>query len=173
MQCRLCASCWIYWKKYGGLKTPTQLEGAARAGSVRESHCLLNLLRKCFASSSSLHFVSRSRALAVTWPARRSRVCRRSLATRAEPSCWPRTGRPSSCRPPSWPASHGGCVRTSCSPTAPRADPTPPSTPTPSRLSVWKHTSAGFTLTNVCFWHRSECLFPQVWSGCLKPLSLR
>uniref|UniRef100_A0A674DTY0 Metastasis associated 1 family, member 2 n=1 Tax=Salmo trutta TaxID=8032 RepID=A0A674DTY0_SALTR len=28
MQCRLCASCWIYWKKYGGLKTPTQLEGA-------------------------------------------------------------------------------------------------------------------------------------------------
>ncbi|XP_064207786.1 metastasis-associated protein MTA2-like [Anguilla rostrata] len=30
MQCRLCASCWIYWKKYGGLKTPTQLEGGAR-----------------------------------------------------------------------------------------------------------------------------------------------
>uniref|UniRef100_A0A670JQW0 Metastasis associated 1 family member 2 n=1 Tax=Podarcis muralis TaxID=64176 RepID=A0A670JQW0_PODMU len=36
MQCRLCASCWIYWKKYGGLKTPTQLEGAAR--SVTEPH---------------------------------------------------------------------------------------------------------------------------------------
>lgn len=34
MQCRLCASCWIYWKKYGGLKTPTQLEGAGRTGSV-------------------------------------------------------------------------------------------------------------------------------------------
>uniref|UniRef100_A0AAY4AKH8 Metastasis associated 1 family, member 2 n=1 Tax=Denticeps clupeoides TaxID=299321 RepID=A0AAY4AKH8_9TELE len=33
LQCRLCASCWIYWKKYGGLKTPTQLEGAARSGS--------------------------------------------------------------------------------------------------------------------------------------------
>ncbi|XP_052458550.1 metastasis-associated protein MTA2 [Carassius gibelio] len=33
MQCRLCASCWIYWKKYGGLKTPTQLEGATRTGS--------------------------------------------------------------------------------------------------------------------------------------------
>uniref|UniRef100_A0A673IRD6 Metastasis-associated protein MTA2-like n=1 Tax=Sinocyclocheilus rhinocerous TaxID=307959 RepID=A0A673IRD6_9TELE len=30
MQCRLCATCWIYWKKYGGLKTPTQLEGATR-----------------------------------------------------------------------------------------------------------------------------------------------
>ncbi|XP_029449177.1 metastasis-associated protein MTA3 isoform X2 [Rhinatrema bivittatum] len=26
MQCRLCASCWIYWKKYGGLKMPTQTE---------------------------------------------------------------------------------------------------------------------------------------------------
>nr|XP_032655614.1 metastasis-associated protein MTA2 [Chelonoidis abingdonii] len=36
MQCRLCASCWIYWKKYGGLKTPTQLEGAAR--SATEPH---------------------------------------------------------------------------------------------------------------------------------------
>nr|XP_005988966.1 PREDICTED: metastasis-associated protein MTA2 [Latimeria chalumnae] len=34
MQCRLCASCWIYWKKYGGLKTPTQLDGAARGGMV-------------------------------------------------------------------------------------------------------------------------------------------
>ncbi|XP_052001480.1 metastasis-associated protein MTA2-like isoform X1 [Xyrauchen texanus] len=33
MQCRLCASCWTYWKKYGGLKTPTQLEGTTRTGS--------------------------------------------------------------------------------------------------------------------------------------------
>uniref|UniRef100_A0A671MH39 Metastasis-associated protein MTA2-like n=1 Tax=Sinocyclocheilus anshuiensis TaxID=1608454 RepID=A0A671MH39_9TELE len=30
MQCRLCATCWIYWKKYGGLKTPTQLEDGDR-----------------------------------------------------------------------------------------------------------------------------------------------
>ncbi|XP_069501294.1 metastasis-associated protein MTA2 isoform X1 [Ambystoma mexicanum] len=36
MQCRLCASCWIYWKKYGGLKTPTQLEGVTR--SITEPH---------------------------------------------------------------------------------------------------------------------------------------
>uniref|UniRef100_A0A8C7ZJL2 Metastasis associated 1 family, member 2 n=1 Tax=Oryzias sinensis TaxID=183150 RepID=A0A8C7ZJL2_9TELE len=35
MQCRLCASCWIYWKKYGGLKTPTQLEGATREAGPR------------------------------------------------------------------------------------------------------------------------------------------
>ncbi|XP_041122282.1 metastasis-associated protein MTA1-like isoform X1 [Polyodon spathula] len=27
MQCRLCASCWTYWKKYGGLRMPTRLDG--------------------------------------------------------------------------------------------------------------------------------------------------
>ncbi|XP_063295175.1 metastasis-associated protein MTA1 isoform X3 [Pelobates fuscus] len=27
MQCRLCTSCWAYWKKYGGLKMPTRLDG--------------------------------------------------------------------------------------------------------------------------------------------------
>ncbi|XP_061700148.1 metastasis-associated protein MTA1 [Syngnathoides biaculeatus] len=27
MQCCLCASCWTYWKKYGGLKMPTRLDG--------------------------------------------------------------------------------------------------------------------------------------------------
>ncbi|KAK2150440.1 hypothetical protein LSH36_405g02071 [Paralvinella palmiformis] len=27
MQCRLCAMCWVYWKKYGGLKMPTRLDG--------------------------------------------------------------------------------------------------------------------------------------------------
>ncbi|XP_063154666.1 metastasis-associated protein MTA1 isoform X3 [Candoia aspera] len=27
MQCRLCISCWTYWKKYGGLKMPTRLDG--------------------------------------------------------------------------------------------------------------------------------------------------
>ncbi|XP_064489544.1 metastasis-associated protein MTA3-like isoform X2 [Ornithodoros turicata] len=28
MQCRLCFSCWTYWKKFGGLKYPTRLESA-------------------------------------------------------------------------------------------------------------------------------------------------
>uniref|UniRef100_A0A8C5C5D0 Metastasis associated 1 family, member 2 n=1 Tax=Gadus morhua TaxID=8049 RepID=A0A8C5C5D0_GADMO len=37
MQCRLCASCWIYWKKYGGLKTPTQLEGVGRPARSHDS----------------------------------------------------------------------------------------------------------------------------------------
>ncbi|XP_061073266.1 metastasis-associated protein MTA1-like isoform X2 [Conger conger] len=36
MQCRLCTSCWNYWKKYGGLKMPTRLEGE-RASSNRSS----------------------------------------------------------------------------------------------------------------------------------------
>lgn len=31
MQCRLCSSCWPYWKKFGGLKYPTRMEAV---GSV-------------------------------------------------------------------------------------------------------------------------------------------
>ncbi|XP_022103205.1 metastasis-associated protein MTA3-like isoform X1 [Acanthaster planci] len=34
MQCRLCATCWIYWKKCGGLKMPTRLDGD-RPGPLR------------------------------------------------------------------------------------------------------------------------------------------
>uniref|UniRef100_A0A671XR03 Metastasis associated 1 family, member 2 n=1 Tax=Sparus aurata TaxID=8175 RepID=A0A671XR03_SPAAU len=37
MQCRLCASCWNYWKKYGGLKTPTQLEGNRTGPNRRQN----------------------------------------------------------------------------------------------------------------------------------------
>ena len=36
MQCRLCASCWTYWKKYGGLKMPTRLDGE-RPGTNRSN----------------------------------------------------------------------------------------------------------------------------------------
>lgn len=25
MQCRLCQSCWQYWKRYGGLKAPSKI----------------------------------------------------------------------------------------------------------------------------------------------------
>ncbi|XP_034941373.1 metastasis-associated protein MTA3 isoform X2 [Chelonus insularis] len=28
MQCRLCQSCWTYWKKYGGLKVPSRIDDA-------------------------------------------------------------------------------------------------------------------------------------------------
>uniref|UniRef100_A0A8C4Q708 Metastasis associated 1 family member 3 n=1 Tax=Eptatretus burgeri TaxID=7764 RepID=A0A8C4Q708_EPTBU len=37
MQCRLCASCWTYWKKYGGLKLLSRLE-SERTGGLR--HCI-------------------------------------------------------------------------------------------------------------------------------------
>ncbi|MGH0129981.1 UNVERIFIED_CONTAM: hypothetical protein FKN15_025842 [Acipenser sinensis] len=36
MQCRLCSTCWNYWKKYGGLKMPRRLEGE-RLGPNRNS----------------------------------------------------------------------------------------------------------------------------------------
>lgn len=36
MQCRLCSSCWIYWKKYGGLKMPTRLDGERPAPTQRQ-----------------------------------------------------------------------------------------------------------------------------------------
>ncbi|XP_053892761.1 uncharacterized protein LOC128841594 isoform X7 [Malaclemys terrapin pileata] len=39
MQCRLCASCWTYWKKYGGLKMPTRLDGE-RPGPNRNNMSL-------------------------------------------------------------------------------------------------------------------------------------
>ncbi|XP_056383516.1 metastasis-associated protein MTA2 isoform X1 [Hyla sarda] len=59
MQCRLCASCWIYWKKYGGLKTPTQLEGATR--NIGEAHPRGHLSRP-EAQSLSPYTTSASRA---------------------------------------------------------------------------------------------------------------
>ncbi|XP_066594066.1 metastasis-associated protein MTA3 isoform X3 [Prorops nasuta] len=43
MQCRLCHPCWLYWKKYGGLKVPSRIDDAdlerkrGGAGSDEES----------------------------------------------------------------------------------------------------------------------------------------
>lgn len=43
MQCRLCHSCWMYWKKYGGLKVPSRIDDVdlerkrGGAGSDEES----------------------------------------------------------------------------------------------------------------------------------------
>uniref|UniRef100_A0A8C4LIZ4 Metastasis associated 1 family member 2 n=1 Tax=Equus asinus asinus TaxID=83772 RepID=A0A8C4LIZ4_EQUAS len=55
MQCRLCASCWIYWKKYGGLKTPTQ------SGRNKEPHSRSHLSRP-EAQSLSPYTTSANRA---------------------------------------------------------------------------------------------------------------
>ncbi|OQR74889.1 metastasis-associated protein MTA1-like [Tropilaelaps mercedesae] len=43
MQCRLCASCWPYWKRYGGLKFPTRMEAVgsvdlSTAGAAATTH---------------------------------------------------------------------------------------------------------------------------------------
>ncbi|XP_064020111.1 metastasis-associated protein MTA3 isoform X3 [Pogoniulus pusillus] len=48
MQCRLCASCWMYWKKYGGLKMPTQTDGDKLSSSqpAEESHVRTHLSRQ-------------------------------------------------------------------------------------------------------------------------------
>uniref|UniRef100_A0A8C6U140 Metastasis associated 1 family, member 3 n=1 Tax=Neogobius melanostomus TaxID=47308 RepID=A0A8C6U140_9GOBI len=35
MQCRLCVSCWMYWKKYGGLKMPSRAEASEERTSPR------------------------------------------------------------------------------------------------------------------------------------------
>ncbi|CAO2587555.1 Metastasis-associated protein MTA1 [Lemmus lemmus] len=43
MQCRLCASCWTYWKKYGGLKMPTRLDGE-RPGPNRNNMCRVGVV---------------------------------------------------------------------------------------------------------------------------------
>lgn len=50
MQCRLCSSCWTYWKKYGGLKMPTRLDGERPAPTQRQERiAVLNSMRmqKC------------------------------------------------------------------------------------------------------------------------------
>ncbi|KAL8612830.1 hypothetical protein ACOMHN_038085 [Nucella lapillus] len=50
MQCRLCSFCWMYWKKYGGLKMPTRLDGERPAPSHRQERVAhLNSMRtqKC------------------------------------------------------------------------------------------------------------------------------
>uniref|UniRef100_H3C465 Metastasis associated 1 family, member 3 n=1 Tax=Tetraodon nigroviridis TaxID=99883 RepID=H3C465_TETNG len=45
MQCRLCVSCWMYWKKYGGLKMPSRAEGTeeprARSHVPRQSNHMM------------------------------------------------------------------------------------------------------------------------------------
>ncbi|XP_010222042.1 PREDICTED: metastasis-associated protein MTA3-like [Tinamus guttatus] len=47
MQCRLCASCWIYWKKYGGLKMPTQTdEDKLSTQPTEESHVRTHMSRQ-------------------------------------------------------------------------------------------------------------------------------
>ncbi|GCC32150.1 hypothetical protein chiPu_0010610 [Chiloscyllium punctatum] len=57
MQCRLCAACWAYWKKYGGLKMPTRLDGE-RPGPNRNN---LNAQGLPVRNSSSPKFALKTR----------------------------------------------------------------------------------------------------------------
>lgn len=58
MQCRLCASCWIYWKKYGGLKMPTQTDedklSSSQPAEVGLCRCLPEV--KCDVFTALLSF---------------------------------------------------------------------------------------------------------------------
>lgn len=55
MQCRLCASCWTYWKKYGGLKMPTRLDGE-RPGPNRSNMVRAETRKVVFCSVWCVHF---------------------------------------------------------------------------------------------------------------------
>ncbi|XP_042194237.1 metastasis-associated protein MTA1 isoform X3 [Callorhinchus milii] len=57
MQCRLCAACWVYWKKYGGLKMSTRLDGE-RPGPNRSN---LNALGLPIHNSTSPKFALKTR----------------------------------------------------------------------------------------------------------------
>ncbi|KAL5008391.1 hypothetical protein ScPMuIL_013972 [Solemya velum] len=59
MQCRLCSSCWIYWKKYGGLKMPTRLDGERPLPTQRQERVAqMNAMRmhKCTISDCEKEF---------------------------------------------------------------------------------------------------------------------
>lgn len=49
MQCRLCVSCWMYWKKYGGLKMPSRAEGPEERTSPSPASNVSSV-RICFKS---------------------------------------------------------------------------------------------------------------------------
>ncbi|KAH9499612.1 Metastasis-associated protein mta1 [Bulinus truncatus] len=59
MQCRLCSNCWSYWKKYGGLKMPTRLDGERPAPNARQERVAqMNSFRmqKCTISGCGKEF---------------------------------------------------------------------------------------------------------------------
>lgn len=59
MQCRLCNTCWSYWKKYGGLKMPTRLDGERPPPNARQERIAqMNSIRmqKCTISGCGKDF---------------------------------------------------------------------------------------------------------------------
>ncbi|CAH1791222.1 unnamed protein product [Owenia fusiformis] len=59
MQCRLCSTCWGYWKRYGGLKMPTRLDGDRPAPDNRQerlAHLQSLRLHRCTISGCGKEF---------------------------------------------------------------------------------------------------------------------
>ncbi|XP_064231348.1 metastasis-associated protein MTA1 isoform X2 [Aotus nancymaae] len=73
MQCRLCASCWTYWKKYGGLKMPTRLDGE-RPGPNRSNMSPHGLPAR---SSGSPKFAMKTRQAFYLHTTKLTRIARR------------------------------------------------------------------------------------------------
>ncbi|XP_055969643.1 metastasis-associated protein MTA1 isoform X1 [Sorex fumeus] len=73
MQCRLCASCWTYWKKYGGLKMPTRLDGE-RPGPNRSNSSPHGLPAR---SSGSPKFAMKTRQAFYLHTTKLTRIARR------------------------------------------------------------------------------------------------
>ncbi|EHB04630.1 Metastasis-associated protein MTA3 [Heterocephalus glaber] len=51
MQCRLCATCWLYWKKYRGLKMPTQSEEKLSPSQSEDARVTSHLSRQAMQKS--------------------------------------------------------------------------------------------------------------------------
>ncbi|XP_051885520.1 metastasis-associated protein MTA1 isoform X3 [Pristis pectinata] len=73
MQCRLCAACWAYWKKYGGLKMPTRLDGE-RPGPHRNNLSAHGTLTR---NSSSPKFAVKTRQAFYLHTTKLTRIARR------------------------------------------------------------------------------------------------
>uniref|UniRef100_A0A8B9T929 Metastasis-associated protein MTA2 n=1 Tax=Anas platyrhynchos TaxID=8839 RepID=A0A8B9T929_ANAPL len=139
MQCRLCASCWIYWKKYGGLKTPTQLEGAARSASEPHSRGHLSRpeaqsLSPYTTSASRAKLLAKNRQTFLLQTTRLTRLARRLCRDVLQPRRAAR--RPyapinANAIKAEWSPPKGGLPLTPCLPQAPLKPKTPRGTKTP------------------------------------------
>ncbi|XP_078262296.1 metastasis-associated protein MTA1 isoform X2 [Rhinoraja longicauda] len=73
MQCRLCAACWAYWKKYGGLKMPTRLD-SERPGPHRNN---LNVHGTLARSGTSSKFAVKTRQAFYLHTTKLTKIARR------------------------------------------------------------------------------------------------
>ncbi|XP_066992172.2 metastasis-associated protein MTA3 [Anabrus simplex] len=80
MQCKLCHSCWLYWKKYGGLKVPSRMEKVpSNLTSYKPHQCGIVNCGKVFKQDSHLarHYAA-AHGLAITSVSARPAMKKRS-----------------------------------------------------------------------------------------------